>query len=123
MFSCPPATTMSASPLAIACAPSIAALRPEPHTLLIVIAGTMSGRPALIAAWRAGFWPMPAVSTWPMMTSETCSGVDAGALQHLADDVRAQVGGGTSWRACRRTCRSAVRAAPTMTIVFHGCSS
>jgi len=44
---------MSASPLAIDCAPSIAAFRPEPQTLLMVIAGTMSGRPAQIAAWRA----------------------------------------------------------------------
>ena len=46
---------------------SITAFRPEPQTLLMVIAGTMSGRPALIAAWRAGFWP------------------DAGG-QHLAQD-------------------------------------
>src|SRR5690348_9077725 len=29
--------------------------------------------PAFIAAWRAGFWPTPAVSTWPITTSETCS--------------------------------------------------
>src|SRR6185437_13939570 len=49
----PPATTRSESPLAIACAPSIAACRPEPQTLLMVIAGTMYWMPALIAAWRA----------------------------------------------------------------------
>ncbi len=70
----PPATTISESPLAIDCAPSIAALRPEPHTLLMVIDGIISGSPARIAAWRAGFWPQPAASTWPMITSETCSG-------------------------------------------------
>ena len=63
MFSCPPATMICASPLRIACAASITAFSPEPHTLLIVIAGTVTGRPALIAAWRAGFWPLPAVST------------------------------------------------------------
>src|SRR5687767_7895876 len=74
MFSWPPATTTSESPLAIACAPSMAAFRPEPQTLLMVMAGTMSGSPAQIAAWRAGFWPTPAASTWPMMTSETWSG-------------------------------------------------
>src|SRR6185369_3389578 len=74
MFSCPPQTTMSESPLAMDCAPSIAALRPEPQTLLMVIAGTMSGSPAQIAAWRAGFWPTAAVSTCPMITSETWSG-------------------------------------------------
>ena len=50
------------------------AFRPEPHTLLIVMAGTVTGRPALITAWRAGFWPTPAVSTWPMITSSTWSG-------------------------------------------------
>src|SRR5262245_7219264 len=74
MFSWPPAMTMSESPLAIACAPSIAACSPEPQTLLMVMAGTMSGSPAQIDAWRAGFWPTAAVSTCPMMTSETWSG-------------------------------------------------
>ncbi len=46
----PPATTISESPLAIAWAPSIAALSPEPQTLLIVMDGIISGRPARIAA-------------------------------------------------------------------------
>ncbi|OIQ67406.1 hypothetical protein GALL_510140 [mine drainage metagenome] len=50
MFSCPPATTMSASPSRMACAASMTDLSPEPQTLLTVIAGTMSGRPALILA-------------------------------------------------------------------------
>src|SRR5471032_1187229 len=27
------------------------------------------GRPALMTAWRAGFWPTAAVSTWPRMAS------------------------------------------------------
>jgi hypothetical protein len=30
--------------------------------------------PAAIAAWRAGFWPAPAVYTWPIMTSLTSAG-------------------------------------------------
>ncbi|SAK98495.1 hypothetical protein AWB75_07198 [Caballeronia catudaia] len=55
--------TMSASPAMIAFAASITAFRPEPQTLLIVMPGTMSGRPALMSDWRAGFWPEPAVST------------------------------------------------------------
>ncbi|SAK73299.1 hypothetical protein AWB78_03059 [Caballeronia calidae] len=55
----------------IAFAASITAFRPEPQTLLIVMPGTMSGRPALISDWRAGFWPEPAASTWPTMTSLT----------------------------------------------------
>ncbi|SAL03985.1 hypothetical protein AWB77_06910 [Caballeronia fortuita] len=55
MFSWPPAMTISASPAMIAFAASITALRPEPQTLLIVMPGTMSGKPALMSDWRAGF--------------------------------------------------------------------
>ena len=40
----------------------------------MVRAGTLSGMPALYAAWRAGIWPAPACSTWPMITYCTCSG-------------------------------------------------
>ena len=40
MFSWPPAITMSASPHCTACAASMTAFRPEPQTLLMVIAGT-----------------------------------------------------------------------------------
>ncbi len=47
---------------------------PERHTLLTVTAGTSMGMPPLTAAWRAGFWPWPAVSTWPMTTWSTWSG-------------------------------------------------
>jgi hypothetical protein len=39
MFSWPPATTISLSPVATAWAASITALRPEPHTALMVSAG------------------------------------------------------------------------------------
>src|SRR5437764_92408 len=49
----PPATTTSASPVMIACAPSITAFRPEPHTLLIVVQGTSLGSPAKMLACRA----------------------------------------------------------------------
>src|SRR5512137_3121259 len=59
----------------MACAASMTAFRPEPHTLLIVMAGTVTGSPALITACRAGFWPTPAASTWPMITSSTWSGL------------------------------------------------
>ena len=43
-----------ASPALIDCAASITALRPDPHTMLIVIALTLDGTPALSMAWRAG---------------------------------------------------------------------
>ena len=82
--SMPPATAMSMSPVAIPCAASITAFRPEPQTLLIVIAATCSCRPPLSAAWRAGFWPSPAATTLPMMHSSTDGGIDAGAADGLA---------------------------------------
>jgi hypothetical protein len=48
MLSWPPAMTISLSPSRMACAASITALRPEPQTLLMVIAGTAFGRPDLM---------------------------------------------------------------------------
>ena len=50
-------------------AANMIAFRPEPQTRLIVVAGVVSARPARSSAWRAGAWPDPAPSTWPMMTS------------------------------------------------------
>ena len=50
------------------------AFRPEPQTLLMVMAATRGSRPPRSAAWRAGFWPSPAWTTLPMMTSSTCFG-------------------------------------------------
>ena len=44
------------------------AFRPDRQTLLTVSAGTLIGIPAVTAAWRAGIWPAPACSTWPMIT-------------------------------------------------------
>ena len=73
MFSMPPATTMSTSPARIICEAIATALRPEPQTMLIVVAGTSFGMPAPIATWRAGFCPSPAVRTQPSTTSSTSS--------------------------------------------------
>jgi hypothetical protein len=73
MLSMPPATTISASPARIEADASMIAFRPEPQTLLIVVAETDGGSPALSAAWRAGAWPAPAWITWPMKTSSTDS--------------------------------------------------
>ncbi|MCY1219054.1 hypothetical protein D9M72_310120 [compost metagenome] len=55
MFSWPPAITISLSPVATACAASITAFRPEPHTALMVSAGVSLVPPPLSQAWRAGF--------------------------------------------------------------------
>ncbi len=71
MLSMPPATTMCELPVWMACCPSATDFRPEPHTLLMVMAATLSGRPPFSAAWRAAFWPSPADTTLPMMHSST----------------------------------------------------
>lgn len=39
------------------CVARIMALREEAHTLFMVVLGTVSGRPAPNAHWRAGAWP------------------------------------------------------------------
>ena len=74
MLSIPPATITSASPSMICCAASATAMRPLPQTLLMVAAGTWSGRPACSIAWRAGAIPSPACRTLPMYTPSTESG-------------------------------------------------
>src|SRR3984893_6895673 len=73
MFSMPPATTHSASPARIAWAASATVFNPLPQTLLMVVDGTLSARPAPIADCRAVFCPRPAWSTLPMSTSSTAS--------------------------------------------------
>ncbi len=73
MFSMPPATTMSTSPVRIICDASATALRPEPQSMFTVVDGTSLGIPAPMAACRAGFCPRPAWSTQPSITSCTSS--------------------------------------------------
>ncbi len=69
--SMPPATYTSPSPARIPAAENMIDLRPEPQTRLIVVAGVVSASPARRSAWRAGAWPAPPCSTWPMITSST----------------------------------------------------
>ncbi len=77
--------------------------------MLTIHAGEPFGTPALIEAWRAGFWPCAAVRIWPMITSDTrpasmpprssaalmtaaprsCAGVEANAPLKLPTAVRA----------------------------------
>ncbi|MNT78196.1 hypothetical protein D3C72_2174080 [compost metagenome] len=80
----------------------------------MVMAGTIAGRPALIAAWRAGFWPEPAVSTWPMMTSLTCSGLTP-ARSSAALMTTAPSSGAGILASEPPNLPTAVRAADTMT--------
>ena len=86
------------------------ALRPEPQTLLIVVALVVTGSPPRRAAWRAGAWPAPAWITWPMRTSSI--GVSAGQAAPLdrrpdgdpAELDRRDVGQRTTELADRRPC-------------------
>ncbi len=64
----PPVTTTSTSPARIIESAISIARIDDAQTLLIVSAGVSFGSPAAIAAWRAGAWPAPAWSTWPMIT-------------------------------------------------------
>ena len=88
----PPATMTFASPARMAAAPSITAFRPEPQTLLTVVALTPSGSPPFSAAWRAGACPAPAWMTWPMIASSTDAGSIAGPLDGGADGGRPELG-------------------------------
>src|SRR5258706_1805296 len=70
----PPATTTVAWPDDSSWASIIAAFMPEPHILLMVVAGVALSRPAPSAACRAGAWPWPAPRTLPKMRSSTSVG-------------------------------------------------
>src|SRR3954462_1851703 len=69
MDSVPPARIRSIYPALTASTPCPTACKPDPHTRLIVSAGTSTGTPALSDACRATFMPAPACSTQPMITS------------------------------------------------------
>ena len=75
MFSMPPPMAQSMKPAMISAAALAIPWAPEPHTRFTVIAGTDTGRPAWIAAWRAGFILLPAWMTLPMTTESMRSGV------------------------------------------------
>lgn len=91
MLSTPPATTRSASPRRTARAPWRTASRPEAHSRLTVMPGTVCGRPARSAAMRATLrLSSPAWLAQPSTTSETASGGTAGYRS----------------RSCRMTCRA-----------------
>ncbi len=70
----PPATAISISSSRMPCAARATAFSPEPQTLLMVMAATRGFSPPRSAAWRAGFWPNPACTTLPIITSSTVSG-------------------------------------------------
>src|SRR5579871_5633572 len=80
----------------------------------MVVAGTLAGTPAPMAAWRAGACPRPAGSTHPMITSCTSAGGSAAASSApriaVAPSCGAATGANTPWKA-----PIGVRRAATMT--------
>ncbi len=71
----PPATTVFEWPKAIDWEPKTIDFNPDEQTLLIVVQGVSTPRPADIDACLAGACPKPAPSTLPRMTSSTYFGL------------------------------------------------
>ena len=63
-------------PRAIDCAPKTMDFKPEEHTLLIVVQGTLTPIPPLSEACLAGACPTPAERTFPKITSSTYCGLN-----------------------------------------------
>ena len=72
MLSCPPAIATDESPFITDWAARIIAFSPDPHNILTPQAGTATGRPAEIDAWRAGFWPWPNQPQLPFKEAMYC---------------------------------------------------
>ena len=82
MFSMPPASAQPIWPAQISSAALAIACAPEPHTRLTVIAGTLTGKPPPMAAWRDGFIRTPAWMTLPITTDCTRSPPRPERLRH-----------------------------------------
>ena len=74
MFSVPPATAISTSPVRISWAAMLMASRPDEHCRLTAIVGVSSGMPALSEDSRAAYPASWAWSAFPITTSSTASG-------------------------------------------------
>ena len=117
--SMPPASTASASPSMIDCAPVAIVCMPDAHALLIVCAGTESGTPARMPTCRAGLGPDPAWRPCPISTSSMVSGrMPARAIAAIAAAAPRSAG----WMFLRDPPYRpiGVRAAPTMTTSARG---
>src|SRR5881397_2269220 len=95
--SIPPVTTTSTSPARIIESAISTARIEDAQTLLIVSAGVSFGRPAPIAACRAGAWPAPACSTWPMITY--CGSCGSTPTRSSAARIATAPSSGASWDA------------------------
>ena len=110
----PPVTTTSCSPARIITSAIWMARIDEAQTLLIVSAGVSFGSPAPIAACRAGAWPAPACSTWPMTVYSTSS--FSMPARSSAARIAIEPSSVAEWRASPPPSRAnGVRTAETMT--------
>ena len=107
MLSMPPATMTSASPARMADAPIITAFSPEPHTLLMVVALTPSGRPGLQRRLARGRLAGAGLEHLAHDRLVDPLRGDPGALDRGADGDRTRARWPGWSRARRRTCRSA----------------
>src|SRR5690606_29851126 len=90
MDSTPPASTRSISPALMARKAVPTASIPEPHRRLMVVPGTLVGRPASRADTRATLrLSSPAWLAQPMITSSMASGFSSGAWASTASNTRA----------------------------------
>lgn len=64
-------TKLTCWPRASVCEPIIMVFIPDEQTLLMVVQTVLVGSPPKMAACRAGAWPRPAETTFPMYTSLT----------------------------------------------------
>ena len=94
MFSMPPATMIPASPARMICDASVTDFSPEPHSMLMVVAGTSTGSPAPIAAWRAGILAEAGLQHAPEQDLLDLLGRDLCPLERRPDRMAAQLGGG-----------------------------
>ncbi len=83
--SIPPATTISTSPARISASAVAIAFSPERHSLLIVIAGTVIGMPALAAGDPGGALADPGLQHLPHDHVVDRGRVDVGLLQRTTD--------------------------------------
>ena len=103
--SMPPATAMSMSPAAMPCAASITALRPEPHTLLIVIAATCSCEPAVERRLARRVLPLAGGDDVAHDAFVDGGGIDAGAAHRLAHGDGAELGRGEIFQGAEELAR------------------
>ena len=92
--SMPPATTISTSPARISWSAIAIALRPDRHTLLMVIDGMLIGIPPATAGGAGGVLPGAGQDDLAHDHVVDLVGGDAGLLEGALDGDPAEVGGG-----------------------------